>query len=98
MIFEECNNFFPTVRPAPFEPTHFLSLNSSLCTKYFNGEHATKSMELNSSLEAYNTLCYSINSQPFMQPECSLPCTQELATGPCTELDGSSLHPRNMCP
>jgi hypothetical protein len=43
-------------------------------------------------LRSRQSLNYSRNSQHFMEPEASLPCSQEPATGPCREPDESSSH------
>jgi hypothetical protein len=54
----------------------------------------TDSVEMSTYREADMSLSYSRNSQYFMEIEGSLPCSQELSTGPYPEPDESS--PRNL--
>jgi hypothetical protein len=51
----------------------------------------TNSMELNPFWEAASRLATQIFSH-FMEPEGSLPCSQELSTGPYHEPDQSSTY------
>jgi hypothetical protein len=50
-------------------------------------------MEQLPSWVADNTLSQSRNPPPFMEPECTLLCSQETATGPFLEPDECKLHP-----
>jgi hypothetical protein len=43
-------------------------------------------------LRSHQSLCYSQISQHFMEPESSLPCSQEPSTGPRPEPDESSAY------
>jgi hypothetical protein len=49
-------------------------------------------------LEKLIVLIYPVSSSPFVEPEGSLPCSQELATGSCTEPDKSSPQFPNLLP
>jgi hypothetical protein len=44
------------------------------------------------SLRSHHSLCYSVISQIFMPPDCSLPCPQPLASGHYSESQQSSPH------
>jgi hypothetical protein len=47
-------------------------------------------MEQSPSWKAYSTLRESRNFPPFVEPEGSLPCSQDPANGPYTETDESN--------
>jgi hypothetical protein len=52
---------------------------------FHNQVHGAESL-----LRNQQAFSYLRNSQHFMEPECSLLCLQEPATGPCPEPDESS--------
>jgi hypothetical protein len=58
---------------------------------------AANKTEHSVSSEAHSTLSYS-NSAPFMEPQCSLPCSQKATTGPHRQAHESIPHPPTLFP